>query len=59
MPEIRHCRHCLLGGCRGECVHGQGEGRCIHGWNGKHAREFRWRYLRSRRWWHHVFWGSY
>ncbi len=58
MPEVRqarHCRHCA-GSCSGECM--LGDGQCIHGWNGKRPREFTWRVLRSRRWWHRVLWGE-
>jgi len=56
MPEARHCRHCLGGGCLGDCLTGQ-PGRCIHGWNGKHRRQLRWQLLLTRKWWHRVFWG--
>jgi hypothetical protein len=58
MPEVsqaRHCRHCA-GDCRGECM--VGGGQCIHGWNGKRPRQFTWRVLLSRRWWHRVLWGE-
>lgn len=55
MTGARHCRHCLLGGCPGDCL--LEGGRCIHGWNDKRVRQFRWQLLLSRRWWHRVFWG--
>jgi hypothetical protein len=35
-----------------------GDGQCIHGWNGKRPREFTWRVLLMRRWWHRVLWGE-
>jgi hypothetical protein len=58
MAEIRrarHCRHCLLGGCQGNCL--LEDGTCIHGWNGHRPRVFTWRTLLTRRWWHRVLWG--
>jgi hypothetical protein len=35
-----------------------GDGQCIHGWNGHRPREFTWRVLLQRRWWHRVLWGE-
>ena len=55
MPEIRHCRHCW-GDCSGDCLVGA-SGRCIHGWNERPPRLLTWQVLRTRRWWHRVFWG--
>jgi hypothetical protein len=58
MSEVRqagHCRHCA-GNCGGECL--LSDGQCIHGWNGKRPREFTWRVLLNRRWWHRVLWGE-
>lgn len=54
--QPRHCRHCLLGGCRGDCLFP--DGQCIHGWNGKRHRVVTWRVVRSRRFWHRVLWGQ-
>jgi hypothetical protein len=58
MPEVkraRHCRHCA-GDCPGGCL--LAEGRCIHGWNERPPRQFTWRVLLTRRWWHRVLWGN-
>jgi hypothetical protein len=51
-----HCKHCLGGGCPGDCLIGD-TGRCIHGWNVKHPRRFAPRNVFIRGWWHRVFWG--
>jgi hypothetical protein len=56
MTQTQHCRHCL-GDCQGTCLQGGAPGRCIHGWNQRPPRQFKPRYLLSRRWWHNVFWG--
>jgi hypothetical protein len=59
MPEVRrlrHCRHCLLGGCSGDCL--LGDGQCIHGWNGNRPPGVTWRLLLTRRWWHRILWGD-
>jgi hypothetical protein len=53
--QPRHCRHCLLGGCAGDCL--VGGGLCIHGWNEKPPRRFYWRLVVTRRWWRRVLWG--
>jgi hypothetical protein len=58
MPETRqprHCRHCLGGGCPGDCL--LGDGQCIHGWNDRRPR-FTWRVVLTRRWWRRVLWGQ-
>jgi hypothetical protein len=52
----RHCRHCALGGCPGDCL--LGDGQCIHGRNGKRPQALTWRAALSRRWWHRVLWGE-
>jgi hypothetical protein len=59
MPEVRrarHCRHCLLGGCPGACLHE--DGSCIHSPNGRYLTGYGWRIVFSRRWWHQVLWGN-
>ena len=55
----RHCRHCMLGGCPGDCL--LGDGQCIHGWNGKRPRDVTWRVALDRRWWRRLLlhgWGA-
>jgi len=29
----------------------------MHGWNVKRPRQFTWRQLVNRKWWHRIFWG--
>jgi len=53
--HTRHCRHCLGGGCPGDCM--IGDAQCIHGWNAARPRDVTWRVLLDRRFWHRVLWG--
>jgi hypothetical protein len=53
--QPRHCRHCLLGDCPGDCL--LADGRCIHHVS-RGLQKFGWRALLSRRWWRRVFWGN-
>ncbi len=57
MPALGHCRHCL-GNCPGSCLLPGGEGLCIHQPTPKLTARQRLARVRTRRFWHSVFWGT-
>jgi hypothetical protein len=57
MPAPGHCRHCL-GNCPGSCLLPGGEGLCIHQPTPKLTARQRLARVRTRRFWHSVFWGT-
>lgn len=57
MPATRHCRHCLLGDCHGECLLPGGSGLCIHRPVPRRALRERARLIATRRFWRRLLWG--
>jgi len=56
MPTVGHCRHCY-GDCPGTCMLPGRQDVCIHMLSPKLTFRERMTRLRTRRFWHRVFWG--
>jgi hypothetical protein len=57
MPATRHCRHCLLADCNGECMLPGDTGLCIHRPVPRQALRARIRLVATLRFWRRLLWG--